>query len=142
MALYMPVCGLSVNAEWPDCCSVNLYEGGQSFVGWHADDEDLFQGKHEAIRIIAVSLGQTRDFELRPALANARASGQWRGGHSQTSVKLHHGDVCTMEGFTQKHYQHRLPPGRTVDGIRINLTWRWTRGHTGRVGRASPPHCL
>merc|ERR1712039_78078 len=64
MAHYMPHCGFSDPAEWPNSCNVNLYEDGTQSVGWHADDEDLFQGLSKDIRILSVSLGQRRKFDL------------------------------------------------------------------------------
>ena len=38
-------------------------------------------------------------------------------------------DLCTMEGMTQKHLQHRVPPQGNVNEPRINLTWRWVVKH-------------
>merc|ERR1712228_437108 len=61
----MPLCGLSNSEEFPNSCNLNLYEGGGNSVGWHADDEALFQGKFSDCRIISLSLGAARTFELR-----------------------------------------------------------------------------
>merc|ERR1719499_1967643 len=61
----MPLCGLASQQTWPNCCNLNLYEDGGMSVGWHSDDEDLFQGKSQDCRIISLSLGQTRTFELQ-----------------------------------------------------------------------------
>merc|ERR1711933_508356 len=47
--------------------------------------------------------------------------------------RLSNGDVCTMEGLTQKYYQHRVPKEKAT-GPRINLTWRWVKNH-----RSLPP---
>ena len=32
-----------------DCCNLNLYMDGGSTVGWHADDEALFQGSDRTL---------------------------------------------------------------------------------------------
>lgn len=120
----MPFCGLKPH-EWPDSCNLNLYENGGMSVGWHADDERLFQGKFQDISIISISLGQTRRFELRP---------KWpeEGEPTVRRVQLGNGDLMTMEGMTQKHYDHRVPKEHRSEGPRINLTFRWVKWHHPR----------
>lgn len=117
MASCMRLCGLASH-EWPNSCNLNLYMDGEHSVGWHADDEALFQGKHQDCRIISLSLGQTRRFELRC-------------GKDFHCLELKDGDLCTMEGLTQKYYRHRVPKvqGPKI-GPRINLTWRWIVQHS------------
>lgn len=122
MAVYMPMCGLKDITEWPDSCNVNMYEDGESSVGWHADDEVLFQGRHNDIRILSLSLGATRTFELRKSWPE-------EGEIPEERLLLGNGTLCTMEGMTQKHYRHRVPKERNVPGPRINLTWRWILKH-------------
>lgn len=61
----MPLCGLTDAKDWPDSCNMNLYSDGGMSVGWHSDDERLFQGSFQDIRIISLSFGQARRFELR-----------------------------------------------------------------------------
>ncbi|CAJ1433475.1 unnamed protein product, partial [Effrenium voratum] len=101
MGLVMPFFGLQA-AEWPNSCNLNLYDTGGSSVAWHADDESLFNGKAQDARILSLSLGAPRTFELRPNMQN----------ESKASLRLLlcDGDLCTMEGMVQKHYQHRVPP--------------------------------
>jgi len=125
MRMVMPICGLSDPSSWPDCCNVNLYEDGGMSVGWHADDESLFQGKFTDIRIISLSLGVKRKFELR---AN------WPDDNEKATrtVMLGDGDLMTMEGMTQKHFMHRVPKEGHVEGQRINFTWRWVLKHAPR----------
>eukprot|EP00415_Alexandrium_ostenfeldii_P003916 UN3916 len=92
-------------------------------VGWHADDEQLFQGRFRDCRIISLSLGAPRNFELRL---------NWpQDGDKEPLVRLPlgNGDICTMEGMAQKHFQHRVPREDNVVGARINLTWRWIVKH-------------
>merc|ERR1719277_595418 len=97
----MPYCGLNDPQSWPDCCNMNLYEDGGAGVGWHADDESLFQGKFQDILIVSLSFGVTRGFELR---CNCPDEGDPRGGLFR--LLLSSGDIMTMEGMTQKHMQH------------------------------------
>lgn len=117
LSICMPLCGLS-QSQWPNSCNLNLYEDGMHSVGWHSDNEILFQGKFNDCRIISLSLGQTRKFELRCQ------------GAPMLTLNLSDGDLCTMEGLTQKYYLHRVPKenGRGVKP-RINLTWRWVVEH-------------
>lgn len=122
METYMPFCGLQDVSEWPDSCNVNLYENGEMSVGWHADDEPLFQGRTNDIRILSLSLGTARKFELRR---------NWPEADEKPLVRviLGNGAMCTMEGMMQKHYRHRVPKELHVQDPRINLTWRWIKKH-------------
>ena len=54
---YMRYCGKNTEDEWPDSCNVNLYEDGSHAVGWHADDEALFQGLERDVSIVSLHLG-------------------------------------------------------------------------------------
>lgn len=123
MATYMPFYGLNSVDEWPDCCNVNLYDDDNASVGWHSDDEALFQGLHVDIRILSLSLGCARKFQIK---ANWLEAGE---ADAPGKVLLSDGDLCTMEGMFQKHYMHRVPRGGTPSGPRINLTWRWIVRH-------------
>lgn len=129
MAVLMPMCGIADQKDWPNSANLNLYEDGGMSVGWHSDDESLFQGKFNDIRIISFSLGVTRKFELRL---------NWpeQGERAVKNVMLGDGDLCTMEGMFQKHFQHRVPKEGHVEGRRINLTWRWVMKHTPRCPAA------
>lgn len=105
-------------------------------VGWHSDDEALFQGKFRDIAIISLSLGCQRKFELRT---------NWPedGEKPVRKLWLGNGDLMSMEGMVQKHYQHRVPKEDAVSSPRINLTWRWTVRHRPRCpatrNHATPP---
>lgn len=123
MEAYMPLCGLTERDQWPDSCNLNWYKDGSMSVGWHADDEKLFQGRQKDIRIISVSLGHTRTFELR--LDDLESE---NGSREKHVIRLSNGDLCTMEGLAQKYYQHRVPKEQAT-GPRINLTWRWVKQH-------------
>eukprot|EP00747_Dinoflagellata_sp_TGD_P049604 gnl/TRDRNA2_/TRDRNA2_146278_c0_seq1.p1 gnl/TRDRNA2_/TRDRNA2_146278_c0~~gnl/TRDRNA2_/TRDRNA2_146278_c0_seq1.p1 ORF type:complete len:164 (+),score=20.38 gnl/TRDRNA2_/TRDRNA2_146278_c0_seq1:57-548(+) len=125
MKAFMPFCGLADPRDQPTCCNLNLYEGGSNSVGWHADDEQLFQGKFRDCRIISLSLGARRSFEVRLNWPEP-------GEKPLHQLMLGDGDLCTMEGMLQKHCQHRAPPEGHVTGERINITWRWVVKHTPR----------
>lgn len=120
MQLIMPQLGVCDEASWPDSCNLNWYRSGKDSVAWHADSEDLFQGKHQPIRIISLSLGASRAFLVRT----------WGGG--VVSQILMDGDLCLMDGWFQKYYQHQVPKDPNVQGERLNLTWRWIRQHKER----------
>jgi len=125
MQSVMPLCGFPTQDMWPTSCNLNLYEDGGMSVGWHSDDESLFQGKFRDVRILSLSLGVARRFDLR---ANWPGDGE----RPLRPLMLGNGDLCTMEGMTQKHFQHRVPKENNVQGPRINLTWRWVLKHTPR----------
>merc|ERR1712019_187603 len=48
----------------PNAVNLNLYEHGNHGVSWHSDDEPLFRGKFQDTRIISVSLGSSRKFQI------------------------------------------------------------------------------
>eukprot|EP00931_Biecheleriopsis_adriatica_P097990 TRINITY_DN7188_c0_g1_i1.p1 TRINITY_DN7188_c0_g1~~TRINITY_DN7188_c0_g1_i1.p1 ORF type:complete len:469 (+),score=98.64 TRINITY_DN7188_c0_g1_i1:78-1409(+) len=123
MQWIMPCCGIYDPSDWPNSCNLNLYEEGNMSVGWHADDEQLFQGKFRDCTIISLSLGSTRSFEVRANYSEDSSQ--------NVNLMLGDGDLCTMEGMVQKYFQHRVPRENST-GPRINLTWRWILKHTPR----------
>eukprot|EP00928_Gymnodinium_smaydae_P098914 TRINITY_DN9309_c0_g2_i1.p1 TRINITY_DN9309_c0_g2~~TRINITY_DN9309_c0_g2_i1.p1 ORF type:complete len:464 (+),score=23.72 TRINITY_DN9309_c0_g2_i1:56-1447(+) len=113
---------------YPDCANLNWYDDGTQGVGWHSDDELLFMGALSDCPIVSLSLGGTREFWLA-----ARDSGTPDVRKGVVEVDLHHGDIITMEGLTQKHYSHVVPIAGQWDVSRqqprINVTFRWLRVH-------------
>ncbi|CAE7500759.1 unnamed protein product [Symbiodinium microadriaticum] len=91
------LCGIP-EGQYPNSCNVNVYDDGSHEVGWHSDDEVLFQGLAMDTRILSLSLGSARDFSWR-LQGTSEALG---------SVPLGDGDVATMEGLFQKHYKHAV----------------------------------
>ena len=87
-------CGLE---RIPNAVNANLYRNGRDTVGWHADDELLFDSVERDSLVMSLSLGQQRTFQLRPK----------EFPHEVTNVLLGNGDLCMMEGFAQKHYLGR-----------------------------------
>ena len=104
----------------------SYYRSGQDCIGWHADDErDL----GDTPTILSLSLGATRDFQLRHREAFPRAGQAARRPALQTvTLSLDSGSLLTMRDPTNKEWKHQLPRrgGRkaaTIGG-RLNLTWR------------------
>jgi len=127
MAEIMPMCGLGGlenKAAWPNSCNVNRYRySGTDGNSWHKDDSPLFKGTEQDACIISLSLGGTRTLCVRHDAAAEESSPQ------PVQLELHHGDLCTMEGLLQKHYQHQVLCGSKSLKGRINLTWRWVVAH-------------
>ena len=127
-----------LNMPLPNCCNLNLYSHGSQQVGWHDDSEDLF--KDDDVRIISLSLGATRTFEIVSKERMGKTQNRFRfaahkGGFKSADpadiiqMELAHGDVVVMAGNMQTYYEHRLPPNTTLHP-RINLTWRYITRHT------------
>lgn len=114
----------------PDCANINLYEGGSQAVSWHADDEELFQGKVQDACIISVSLGAARKFQVglrAPRMVGSAYLMPEKG--SIESVWLEHGHLATMEGLFQKHYLHQIAKATDSTDPRINVTFRYNVAH-------------
>jgi alkylated DNA repair dioxygenase AlkB len=79
-AMAEEACGTKFNS-----CLLNLYRTGDDKVGWHADDESLY-GKNSTI--CSISLGQSREFQLRERANPSR----------KMSYSLGEGDVFVMKG--------------------------------------------
>ena len=107
----------------PNSCNLNWYDDQTQALEWHADDEDLFAGKTRDTAIVFLSLGASRDFEIRPISAEVPIAFNGLG------VRLENGHICVMEGLMQKHYKHRIAKEYTSIGPRVSLTWRWVKKH-------------
>jgi alkylated DNA repair dioxygenase AlkB len=87
----------------------NLYQNGDNYIGWHADDEP---GLASDV-IASISLGATRDFKVR------------RNSDKKVwTYPLAHGDLAVMYDDCQEKYKHSLPKRKKVTEPRINLTYR------------------
>lgn len=123
MDIVMPLCGLNDRSAWPNSCSLARYSPSDG-LDWIADDEQLFQGTEQNCAIISLSLGAPRHFEVRRAADVTAKKGVCK-------FTLNGGDVCTMEGMTQRHYHYRVSKD---GGARLNLTWRWIVAHDKGCG--------
>eukprot|EP00746_Dinoflagellata_sp_MGD_P144615 gnl/MRDRNA2_/MRDRNA2_77326_c0_seq3.p1 gnl/MRDRNA2_/MRDRNA2_77326_c0~~gnl/MRDRNA2_/MRDRNA2_77326_c0_seq3.p1 ORF type:complete len:448 (-),score=61.46 gnl/MRDRNA2_/MRDRNA2_77326_c0_seq3:7-1350(-) len=126
MEVVMPLCGLKDPRTWPNSCNLNRYADGSDAISWHSDNEQLFRGQWQDCCIISLSLGQERRFEVRSIDAEDG------DGSEVIQIQLRSGDICTMEGSTQRHYVHRVPKGGKSMRLRVNLTWRWIVAHHTR----------
>ena len=76
----------------------------------HSDGEkDLKDGA----AIASVSFGAERRFMFKH-----------KQNKEKVAIVLAHGSLLIMQGETQKHWLHRLPPTVKVTEPRINLTYR------------------
>lgn len=133
-----------------NCVNLNYYPAGGG-VGFHADDEFLFDGLRQETRIISLSLcsplpgslerdathniinrGNTKDWGARKFQVKRKDMKHDAEDDSIKEIILRHGDLITMEGMMQKSYLHSIWPGDSnahqdhfhCQGERINLTWR------------------
>eukprot|EP00494_Astrolonche_serrata_P002001 UN02007 len=116
---------VGLNVKLPNCCNVNYYANGEQKVGWHSDNEPLYQSKYRDCLIVSLSIGATRTFQFRK---------NWTQDNP-TTIKLKSGDLMTMEGLFQRFYVHRVPSeNKGSVGPRINFTWRWITFHSRNDG--------
>ncbi|WP_228729992.1 alpha-ketoglutarate-dependent dioxygenase AlkB family protein [Shewanella avicenniae] len=89
---------------------VNHYANGQQRMGWHSDDEPELASQSA---IVSLSLGATRDFDIR---------------HKQNGAKhriaLAAGDLLLMHWPMQRDWQHSLPSRTKLANPRLNFTFR------------------
>jgi len=115
-------------------CNLNYYPRGGG-VGFHADDEYLFDGTRRPTCIVSLSLcrdGGRRKFIVKKQDCTEEEAQNEYPEDQLHEVILEHGDIITMEGMFQKYYFHSVWPGDSQDymdhpltqGERINLTWR------------------
>ena len=121
-----------LNMPLPNSCNLNLYTHGTQQVGWHDDAEELFESKD--VRIISLSLGATRNFEVVSKANLFKTKTRFRFATKTAdpadiiSIQLDQGDILVMAGKMQKYFEHRVPPDTSLQP-RINLTWRYITQH-------------
>merc|ERR1712110_498992 len=120
MQSVMPLCGLEDPETWPNSCHLSCYSQDDG-LPWHADDQPIFCGTTQRCPIICLSLCGKRFLELR-------RNGEIKDSNTSCKVEVSGGDIYTMEGMTQAHYQHRVS---YKGGVRLSLTWRWIVAHDG-----------
>lgn len=98
------------SGETYNSCLLNLYHNGDEGMAWHSDGEKDLK-KNGAIA--SLTFGAERKFAFK---------------HKETkqtvSLILENGSLLVMKDETQQHWLHRLPPTKTVNKHRINLTFR------------------
>ena len=100
----------TTTSETFNSCLLNLYHTGDEGMAWHSDNERQLK-RHGAIA--SVSLG-------------AQRNSAFKHKHTQQThtTLLQHGSLLVMQGTTQDHWLHRLPPSKKVHTPRVNLTFR------------------
>lgn len=91
-------------------CLLNLYHSGEEGMAWHSDDEKSL-GKNTAIA--SLSFGAERKFSFKHKKTKQTAS-----------LLLESGSLLVMKDATQTNWLHRLPPTKTTNKPRVNLTFR------------------
>ena len=90
----------------------NYYRDGGDSMGYHCDDETELGPQPW---IASLSLGEVRDFVLRPR----------RGSRKQCAkIALPDNSLLLMSPQVQRDFEHALPRRAKVDKGRINLTFR------------------
>jgi len=114
----------------PNACNINLYRNGMDSVGWHTDNEELYEAEYNDAVILSLTLGARRKFCIKRM--------EHENSHYESTkpsvLVLGHGDLCTMEGRFQRYYLHAVPKEPRVQEPRLNLTWRWITRHSHRDG--------
>lgn len=87
----------------------NLYRDGADSVAWHGDR--VARELAEAT-VAVVSLGDTRQFKLRP-----------KGGGAAVTLLPGAGDLLVMGGSCQRTWDHSVPKVRTA-GPRVSVQFR------------------
>ncbi len=90
------------------CC---YYRDGDDSVAWHGDN--LGRGRTTDTMVAIVSLGSPRRLCLRP-----------RGGRTEVSHALGHGDLVVMGGSCQRTWEHAVPKTAREVGPRISVQLR------------------
>lgn len=91
-------------------CLLNLYNDGSEGMSWHCDSEKELE-KYSAIA--SLSLGAERKFSFKH-----------KQDKDKVSLFLQSGSLLIMKGETQKNWLHSLPPTKTINSPRVNLTFR------------------
>lgn len=123
--------------EWiPNAAFVNLYQGPQESVGYHAD-QLTYIGPRAVIG--SLSLGVAREFRVRKIVArddeeHATSSKDSRAdAEGQVAIHLPHNSLLVMHAEMQEEFKHSIHPERVIDphpiagNKRINVTYRYYR---------------
>jgi alkylated DNA repair dioxygenase AlkB len=90
------------------CC---YYRDGRDSVSWHGDN--IGKGRSADTMVAIVSLGSPRKLCLRP-----------RGGPTEITHSLGHGDLVVMGGSCQRTWEHAVPKTSRPVGPRISVQFR------------------
>ena len=107
---------------------LTLLHNGSDAIEWHADDRELFEGTDHDCRILSLSLGEERCFEIRPRNHDSAIFAHPSNPYPY-NISLASGDLCSLEGLAHAYYEHRIPKS-TATRAHVNLTWRWITKHS------------
>lgn len=97
---------------------LNLYQDGSDSVSWHSDDE---ADMGENCTVVSVSLGASRDFDLRRKVPVAPVASAVLPNKNR--YHLEHGSMLVMGPGVQREWEHCLPKRKNT-GLRLNMTFR------------------
>lgn len=101
------------NIENINSCLINYYDNENNSLNWHSDDEQELGPSDNNKIIISLSLGDSRDFNIRSKDENL-----------YSRITLNSGDLVIMYGNFQEMFEHSIPKSKTFKKLRINLTYR------------------
>ena len=106
----------------------NRYDDFSQSLGFHSDDEQIFQKSDGTANIVSLSFGATRTFAFKLISDPPEKA---------TTVELRSGDLMTMENRMQQFYSHAVlvdDAGTDVTGggARFNATFRFVANHSHR----------
>ncbi|MAO46212.1 MAG: alpha-ketoglutarate-dependent dioxygenase AlkB [Crocinitomicaceae bacterium] len=93
---------------------MNLYRNGKDSMGWHSDDENIYNPKAP---IASLSLGGSRLMKFKKKTKKGL-------GKKTLELRLNSGDLIIMKHPTQEMLKHSIPKSSTDIEERINLTFR------------------
>ncbi len=93
---------------------MNLYRNGNDSMGWHSDDENIYNPKAP---IASLSLGGSRWMKFKKKTKKGL-------GKKTLKLRLKTGDLILMKHPTQEMLKHSIPKSSTDSEERINLTFR------------------
>lgn len=99
-----------------NCGVVNIYMDQTADLYPHTDITYLPQLGQEPL-IPAVTLGETRDFILRPIDAKPK-------DNRDKVIPISHGDLFVMQGRSQLDWKHGIAPSEVPKGLRLSVTFR------------------
>lgn len=95
----------------------NHYDNGEAGMGWHADKEKELG---DAPIIASLSFGESRVFAFR----HRKEVVNMKNPPRLCEYNLGAGDLLIMKGDTQKYFEHCVVKNKSINGTRINLTFR------------------
>ena len=137
--LYDTICSrANIPLDTCNCVFVSCYESEAHFCPWHSDDERIFEAQD--VPIISWSYGAARKFGIRGKIGSE---------DFYKTTWIESGDVVTMGGAMQRHYEHTIFPSKSSRqtsasssnpiGKRWNFTFRNAVNHSPDCQRHQSP---